>query len=204
VTLPLLRKFGYRGEMKLEKRGYYPVGGGCVELTVEPTRMRKIELRTPGKLLSIHGVSHAHRSLEKAKVAERQMKSARHMLYNRFPDVEVRVLDEYNDAACPGSGITVWAELENTVLGAGSLGERGRRAEEVGKAAADQLISAVDSSSTLDPHMCDQIVPYLALAGGVVHTQHITAHARTNVEVMKEFGFDIGIDGDVIRARGGR
>jgi RNA 3'-phosphate cyclase len=203
VTLPLLQKFGYEGEIKLLKRGYYPVGGGCVELTVEPAKMRKIELLSPGKIISIHGISHAHGSLEHAKVAERQMKAARHLLYNRFPDAGIRVLDEYNDADCPGSGITVWAQTENTILGANALGERGKRAEDVGREAAERLAAAVGADAAVDTHMCDQIIPYLALAGGVVRAGDISEHARTNAEVVKIFGYDLRIDESVIRARGG-
>lgn len=203
VTLPLLQKFGYKGEIRLLGRGYYPVGGGCVKLTVEPARMRRIELLSPGRLLKIHGVSHAHRTLSKAKVAERQMKTARHFLYNRFPDAEIRVLEEYNDAACPGSGVTVWAQTENTILGADALGERGKRAEDVGREAAERLAIALGSDSALDAHMCDQIIPYLALAGGVVRTDDISEHARTNIEVVKRFGYDVRIKGNVITARGG-
>ncbi len=199
VTMPLLGRFGYTGAVELLKRGYYPAGGGKVTAKITPCRMNEIVLKERGRVISVKGVSHAHASLGKGLVAERQMKAARTLLYNKTHK-EIGIVRQYVRAQSYGSGLTLWAETENSRLGAGALGEKGKSAEIVGQEAAGRLIKEVDSGAALDVHMADQIVPYLALFGGGVSVSEVTEHTRTNVEVCRKFGFDVEIEGNIIKA----
>jgi RNA 3'-terminal phosphate cyclase (GTP) len=206
VTLPVLERFGYRAEIDLVRRGYYPSGGGVVEAVIEPVeKMDRIELTEQGGLMALNGISHCHYDLEKAKVARRQARSARPLLYNKLSNMgfegDIGIEQEHSNALSYGSGITLWLETENSRLGACSLGERGKKAELVGTEAAEALIMELDSGAPLDRHMADQIVPYLALTGGSVRVSEITEHARTNVGIVNEFGFDVGIEENLIKAR---
>jgi len=206
VTLPILKKFGYNAKIKLIKRGYYPAGGGKVKAVIEPIkRMDRIELMNRGRLIAVKGISHCHLDLEKARVARRQARSARPLLYNKLSNMgfnrDIEIKQEYSGALSYGSGITLWIETENSRLGADSLGEKGKKAELVGKEAAEDLTKELDSTAPLDRYMADQIVPYLALAGGSVRVSEITQHAKTNVDVVNEFGFDVVIEGNVIKAK---
>lgn len=90
------------------------------------------------------------------------------------------------------------ASQPHSVLGSGSLGERGKRAEIVGTEAASNLIKEIISNAPIDRHMADQIIPYLAIAGGSVRVSEITEHAKTNVEIVNRFGFNLKIDGNII------
>ncbi|MCK4282707.1 MAG: RNA 3'-phosphate cyclase, partial [Candidatus Brocadiae bacterium] len=67
--------------------------------------------------------------------------------------------------------------------------ERGKPAEKVGREAAQLLKRAMESGACLDAHMADQILPYLALAGGTsrVSVAGITEHCRTNIWVIEQF-----------------
>lgn len=200
VTLPILEKFGYKGEIELMQRGYYPKGGGNVSMKIHPVqKLKRIDLMERGKILSVNGISHAHSDLKKSQVAERQMKSARDLLFNKIGK-DVKIEKEYCHALSYGSGITLWLETGNSVLGSDSLGGKGKMAETVGREAAQNLIREFDSNAPLDRFMADQIVPYLALTGGSVRVSEITEHCRTNVEIVKKFGFDVGIEGDLIKA----
>jgi len=198
VTLPILKKFGYNSEIELVRRGYYPAGAGIVVARIHPARkLKSVNLLNRGKILSINGISHAHKALQGSQVAERQSSSARLEIFNKL-HMESRIKTEYADTPSYGSGITLYAETENSVLGADSLGERGKRAEIVGNEAASNLIKEILSDAPIDRHMADQIVPYLALAGGSVRVSEITEHARTNVEIVRKFGFNLKIDGNLI------
>ena len=204
VAIPILMKFDYNARLQLLKRGYYPVGGGLVEIEIKPIdKLKRIVLNERGRILSVGGISHAHTDLEKARVAKRQMKSARSIIFNKLSnmdyDGDMEIEQEYVDADSYGSGITLWIKTENSVIGSDSLGWKGKRAELVGQEAANNLLREIDSDAPLDRYMGDQIIPYLALSGGQVRVSEITKHTRTNVDVMKKFGFDIRIEGNVIK-----
>ena len=197
VTLPLLKKFGYQAEIQLIRRGYYPSGGGEVVFKVTPSSLEKIFITDRGKILNIKGISHAHPDLRKAEVAERQAKSARILIRNEL-NKEAEIEKQYAHTFSYGSGITLWAETENSILGADSIGERGKRAEVVGEEAAGAFVAELNTGAGLDKHMADQVVPFLALAGGRVAVSEVTEHTRTNIHVLKKFGYDLKVEGNVI------
>jgi RNA 3'-terminal phosphate cyclase (ATP) len=84
-------------------------------------------------------------------------------------------------------------------IGGDALGERGVPAEKVGEQAASALISELRSGATLDRHMADQIIPFVALFGGRFFCAELTDHIKTNIWVAGQ------ITGREIRAieRGG-
>ena len=81
------------------------------------------------------------------------------------------------------------AESEGAIAGFSSIGERGRRAEDVAKEAVDNLRAYLESDSCLDPHLADQILPFMALAHGdsVFTTSQTTEHLLTNLWVLRQF-----------------
>ncbi len=93
------------------------------------------------------------------------------------------------DTRCPGSQICLVAEFENTVIGTDNLGKLGKRAEDVGKEAALELLKEDKTGACLDRHMADQILPYLSLASGKsqVSVSEITDHCRTNIWAIEKF-----------------
>jgi RNA 3'-terminal phosphate cyclase (ATP) len=199
VFLPLIEKFGCRSSVELAGRGYYPVGGGKVIAEIMPSKFQGIELLKSGKIVSVKGSSHAHLGLKGAKVAERQVKGAEYAVCNALMDKGfsggLMIAQEYVNTPSYGSGITLWAVTENSILGADALGEKGRRAEDVGIEAGKKLVEYIASNAALDRCMADQIIPYLAIAGGVVSASEITGHAKTNVDVVNMFGYDVSIKG---------
>ncbi|GAI51858.1 unnamed protein product [marine sediment metagenome] len=71
----------------------------------------------------------------------------------------------------------------------GNLGKLGKRAEDVGKEAALELLKEQKSQACLDKHLADQILPYLALAKNKssITVSEITNHCRTNIWVIEKF-----------------
>lgn len=82
-----------------------------------------------------------------------------------------------------GSGITLWRGGK----GASSLGERGLPAEKVGRTAAAELIAELASPASVDVHLADQLIVYLALAGGELSVREISLHASTNIWTVGHF-----------------
>jgi RNA 3'-phosphate cyclase len=212
VLIPQLQRWA---EIKVstEKRGYYPAGGGKVTVRITPRVHRsefadfktfaeklreqpRIELTEQHNLIHIKGISHASKSLEGARVAERQAHSAQQALASLKCPVTIR--SEYSETLSPGSGITLWAvfsrkkddiDVENPIIiGADALGEKGKPAEEVGKEAALKLIDAVKSEAPVDSHLADNLIPWMGLfASSTIKTAKVTPHATTNIYVVEKF-----------------
>lgn len=196
VMLPILKLFNYNVEADLLKRGYYPKGGGSVCAVVHPSKLSNLNLAERGKILKVMGVSHAHSGLKGKKVSERQKESAEKILINFGVEAEIKT--EYNSALSFGSGVTLYAVTENSVLGSSSLGEIGKSSENVGKEAALNLIKEIEKGGAVDSHMSDQIIPYLALSKGAVKVNEMTNHAKTNLETVNLFGFNLKAEGNFI------
>lgn len=192
VALPILEKMGLQGELEPIRRGHYPRGGGMVRFTTQPGNgLRSFSGTKPGEVVEIGGVSHAV-GLPR-HVAERQADSAGKVLRAKGflePRLSVEV-SQVQGQPGPGSGIVLYARTRfGAILGADSLGERGKMAETVGSEAGERLVEEVGSGAFLDRHMGDMIVPYIALAQGVseVSVSQITHHTLTNVKVAEQLG----------------
>lgn len=201
VLLPQFRRYADI-DFKLAKRGYYPKGDGSVEIKTNPLfsienrkDAPKIDLIEQGNLMQIKGISHASRSLEKAKVAERQVESAKSVLKTLGCPVNIRT--EYCDTPSDGSGIALWAIFSKNkddidsrnpiIIGSDSLGERGKKAEIVGKEAAERLINEMGYKAPVDEYMADNLVPLLGLFGGKIKVAKISNHSLTNIYVVEKF-----------------
>jgi RNA 3'-phosphate cyclase len=193
-----LSKMGIEIKTELLKTGFYPKGGGKVRVTIKPCRkIETINWTDQGKITRVDCWSFSSKDLEKASVAERQMKGFEEM----FPKIDCRDV-QYVDALCPGSSITAHIHC-NTVMGACALGERDKKAEDVGKECAKLLKKQIDSGTALDEHMADQILPFMALAGsGRVSVAEITNHVKTNIWAIEKFlPVKFEINGKIISCR---
>ena len=196
VKLPLVRRAGLEAEAAVERRGFYPAGGGAATLSLASSDPREIELTERGPLRSLRVASVASESLRKPEVAERQAEAALEALKSRDPTAPVESTVEYAGSDSPGSAVLVRAEYEDSLAGFDALGERGVPAEEVGEAAADAFAGFDDASeAAVDEHVADQLVLPLAVAGGAVAIPRVTDHVATNVETVRSFGADVRIEG---------
>jgi len=199
VLLPLLRKMNYQANVELGKRGYYPKGGGEVTVNIKPCELQALDLTTSAKVTAIKGISHASSLLKKSKVAERQANKARNMIFEKY-GLKADISTTYGDSLSIGSGIVLWAETKHSVVGASALGERGKPAEDVGEEAVLQLTKEL--TGAVDRHAADQLVPYIAIAGGKVKTSRVTGHCKTNAWVCNKFGLNVEIANNEIKADG--
>jgi RNA 3'-phosphate cyclase len=187
VTLPVLSQMSFLGEVTLTKHGYFPRGAGEVSVKLKKADLSPVQLVEAGGIQMIRGRSHAAEALKQRRVAERQQEGALASLRNAGFSAEIAV--EYGPTASPGTGIDLWALAACSRLGANALGARGKKAEEVGAEAAADLIRQLDSGAALDEWMGDQILPFLAVAGGesTISVARITEHLRTNLWVISHF-----------------
>jgi RNA 3'-terminal phosphate cyclase (ATP) len=199
VFLKVLHEMGCEVHLDLKRRGYYPKGAGLVDVLVAPAHhMKGIVLVKPEREGIVKGISHS-RGLP-AHIAERQARAAERILREAGYDTEIKREIASGGKLTTGSGITLWSGYKS----GSALGERGKRAELVGEEAAGTILRELESASTVDVHLADQLIPYIALAEGKseLKVREITNHLETNMYVTRQF-LDIEFEVDKDETEGG-
>ncbi|HKQ76624.1 MAG TPA: RNA 3'-terminal phosphate cyclase [Blastocatellia bacterium] len=182
--LPLLERMGARVEARLERYGFYPAGGGRVEVTIKPAkRLDPIELNERGKILDRRAkalVAHLPRS-----IAERELGVVHRKL--SWPQKWLKA-ESVTNSHGPGNIITLEIESENCAEVFTGFGERGVAAEAV----ADQAVLAarryLASDVPVGEYLADQLLLPMALArGGSFITVPPSRHTTTNIEIIRKF-----------------
>ena len=195
VKLPLLRRHGIGAVVDLSRRGFYPAGGGEATLSMFPSTPESLDLEKgespgPARVSSV-----ASTDLAGQEVAERQASAAVEALAEEGVSVVGRT-SEYVDVRSPGSAIAIDVECGPSTLGGDALGERGTPAEAVGSAAVERALAPVEAGATVDDHMADQLLIFLALAGGRVRIPAVTDHVQTARTLLGRFGYDVRLETD--------
>ncbi|MEM3622297.1 MAG: RNA 3'-terminal phosphate cyclase [Candidatus Bathyarchaeia archaeon] len=184
VLLPMLKRMGVNVDLTVHKYGYYPKGMGEITLTVEPCKhLKPLGLQDFGKIKTIRGVS-VCTFLADRKVAERQAKAANEYLRERGYVSEIQIINDESNPLQKGSSIVLWAETDaNAILGADAIGEIRKPSETVGREAAEKLYMEISAKPTVDLHLADMLIPYIALAEdrSVYLTRAISNHLETNI-----------------------
>lgn len=188
VFLPLVRRMGGQADMLSHRRGYYPRGGGEVEIAVQPTPVwSPLVLMDPGAVERVRGIAHV--SNLSGDIPKR-MKAAAIRGLHGISDVKIeeRVYPG-EDAVGQGGAVVLWVERAHAVLGGSSLAERGKSSERVGEEAAMVLEAEILADATVDVHAADQIVAYLALADKASSflVREVSLHLRTMAWLVPQF-----------------
>ncbi len=190
VLLPMLSRIGVRVSLDIRSYGFYPTGGGEVIAEITPVEeIRPVRLPERGKALCVKGWSGAGNL--PMSIAVRQRDAALDAIRRRFAGDPFPVGIELLSAPTPGQGTFLFlcVETENAVAGFASLGERGKRAEDVGKEAVSDLADYLETGAALDPHLPDQLALYLALCReeSFFTTSRLTHHLATNLWTIGRF-----------------
>lgn len=185
--LPALGRMGLRATLGLRRWGWYPVGQGEVEASVEPVEGGLSPLVLEGRFepQDIRALSVSSRL--PAHIAERQRNQLIKRLAERGLSATVDVLEA--EAASPGSLVYLKATSGEGVVAVSALGERGKPAEVVADEAAGKFFEFLDGGGAVEEHLADQLVLYLALAGGESSftTSRVSRHLLTNIWVIESF-----------------
>jgi len=189
VLLPMLEQMGLKASLAVRKYGYYPKGMGEVLLQVQPCHgLSPVRLEEFGTVEELRGVS-VCTFLEDRKVAERQAKAANDYLRSHGLEAEIQVVNDKSNPLQKGSSLVLWAETnKGALLGGDAIGELRKLSEVVGREAAENLFREVEAQATVDMHLTDMLVPYVALADGesVYLTRAVTDHLDTNIWLAQE------------------
>jgi RNA 3'-terminal phosphate cyclase (ATP) len=182
--LPLMRRMGARVEASLERAGFYPSGGGKLTLRVRPTGpLAPLALDDGGELRQIR-VEAMVAGLPRS-IAQREVATVSRQLAVRAEDLAVTELPA---AWGPGNVVLVTVERAQVTEVFTGFGRRGVRAEQVGREAAGEARSYLDSGAAVGVHLADQLLLPLALAGGgSFTTSAVSRHMQTNAWVIEQF-----------------
>lgn len=193
VYLPALGPLGFQASAHLDRWGFYPQGGGQIDLSVEPYQAPSSP--RPGwtfprqQLGSLHIMSAAANVGN--QVTARQAKQA----YNRLLDagfapdlLQTRLLNPRSPG--PGTCLFLLATYQHgQPAGFTGYGRRGYPAERVADDAVDAFLRHHRSDAPVDPHLADQLLLPLVASGHELAyvTSEITPHLMTNAWVIAQF-----------------
>lgn len=189
VFLPILQRMGIEANLTIQKYGYYPKGNGEVKLKVKPCpSLKSLRLEQFGQTIHVRGLS-VCTFLAERKVAERQAKAANDYLSKRGLKANIQIVNDKSNPLQKGSSLVLWAQTDtNVVLGADAIGELRKTSEAVGEEAAEKLWAEIAAKPTVDIHLADLLIPYIALAEGnsTYLTRTLTEHLQTNIWVAEK------------------
>lgn len=181
--VPLINGMGPSVTLILERRGFYPGGGGAMTVDIHPAPMRRLDLGPRGKMKDIRARAIVVRLPR--HIGERELKVAAASLGLGGGQLEI---DGGFEGPSPGNALHI--EMRSTQLTEVStgFGERGVPAERVAEGAVAEAKSYLSSDASVGEHLADQLLIPMALAGGgSMITVEPSLHTRTNMDVLKMF-----------------
>ncbi|WP_158753792.1 RNA 3'-terminal phosphate cyclase [Dyella sp. S184] len=181
---PVLEKMGVIADIRLDRYGFYPAGGGVIHAHIKPAEtLRPLHLLERGELRSVSAT--ALISSINVSVAERELKVVARRL--SLADGALK-LHEIRPALGPGNALIIRVESEHVVETFTTFGERGVSAEQVAERVCDEAQAYLKTGVAIGPYMADQLLLPFALAGsGSFTTTSPTAHSRTNAALIEKF-----------------
>ncbi|PPS43383.1 RNA 3'-terminal phosphate cyclase [Chroococcidiopsis sp. TS-821] len=187
VYLPLLHQLGIAAEVKLNAWGWYPQGGGEVQLLVRGnSQLREINLLERGELQHVRGLAVVTEL--PSHIPQRMASRAENLL--RQAHLKATVTPSREKGIAPGAGIFLTAEYANTRAGFSALGRVGLAAEKVAEMACAELLNFHDTGAPVDVHLADQLLlpAALAMQPSQYRVAEISTHLTTNAWVIEQFG----------------
>ncbi|QDU38903.1 RNA 3'-terminal phosphate cyclase [Maioricimonas rarisocia] len=182
--IPLINRLGPQVSLTLHRPGFFPAGGGKLEVAVEPAvTLGRLELTERGDVQSIRATVIVA-SLPR-HIAERELKVLGRQLDLRPGQLQIH---EETRSHGPGNIVLVEIEMEELTEVVTGFGERGKPAERVARDAAREANEFLEAEVPIGQHLADQLLLPLALgSGGVYLTGPLTPHTETNIDVIRTF-----------------
>jgi len=186
--LPVLRRIGASIDVRLERHGFYPAGGGRITFVVDPCRalgpLTMIE-RGSTRVRACALVSNLPES-----IGGREM----HVVHERLGvDRSLCRVEAIGTSVGPGNVVMIALETEQVTEIVTGFGVKGVTAEQVASDACDEAERFLQSDAPIGIHLADQLLVPMALGGGgAFRTLSPTPHTRTNAGVIQRF-LDVSI-----------
>jgi RNA 3'-terminal phosphate cyclase (ATP) len=175
---------GAQIDIRLERHGFYPAGGGIVSATVQPcAQLRQIALLAPGARRA--GYAESFIAAVPYVVAQRELDTVGKAMGWSGEQLRPRQLPDKHG---PGNALLITLDSEHVTEVFAAFGEKSVPAETVAKQAVQDARFYMASGAAVSEHLADQLMLPMALAGGGKFTvDRVSLHARTNADVIAHF-----------------
>ncbi|WP_301750467.1 RNA 3'-terminal phosphate cyclase [uncultured Erythrobacter sp.] len=182
--LPVFERMGPRVTATIKRHGFFPRGGGRIEIEIEPSPLRRIECHERGQPLAQSGTV-LFASLDPG-IAARIRKAAMKVLPDWEPDsITIRELPADQG---PGIAMLLEAPFEHVTEVVSGFGKLGLSAEKIGVTAGKRMAGYEASGAFAGPYLQDQLLLPMAIAGGGSFTSvKISEHTRTAAALIERF-----------------
>ena len=181
--LPLLRNMGADIDINLSRYGFYPAGGGEMEVKIgagEALLPLYIEKRGELRQASAEALIAAL----PIHIAKRELDTLRRTLGWGDEQLHLRGL---SNAHGPGNALVATIQHEHITEVFTAFGEKRVSAERVAGKLCRQIKAYQQSGVPVGPNLADQLLLPLALAGGAIVSGKPTQHTLTNLETINTF-----------------
>ena len=188
--LPILKRMGVVIDVKLEKYGFYPAGGGQIEVAIGTSQdLLSLDIMERGHLKSIKAKSYIS-SLDE-NIAKRELKT----IQNKIPEIKNNVeMINVKNSRGPGNIVTIELIYEKITEIITGFGEWGKSAEKVALQTAEKAKNYMASGVPVGVYLADQLmIPFALVGRGEYKTFSLSRHSLTNMEIIKMF-YDSHID----------
>ncbi len=187
VYLPILARMGVKAEVILRAWGWYPRGGGELELRVKGGQvLQGINLLEKGKFHQVKGLALVTEL--PAHIPNRMAHRSENIL--REANLRCLVKPVREKGIAPGAGIFLMAEYEHCLAGFSALGKLGLPGDKVAEMACNELLDFHQNTAPVDVHLADQLLlpAALALSESKYKVAEVSLHLTTNAWVIAQFG----------------
>ncbi len=188
VFVPLINKMGANVLAEIHRYGFYPAGGGELEVTVEPTRtLEPIPLIERGNMIARRG--EILLSELPYDIGLREEKTIR--LFDGWSDAPVKIRKVSSPG--PGNIIQIFLEYEKITESFNAFGTKGKRAEDLVRTIFSDLDAYLRTDVPVGTYLADQIMLPLAIAvksgsgPAVFRTLPLSSHSRTHLDLIRRF-----------------
>jgi len=182
--LPVFARMGPRVSARIKRHGFFPRGGGRIEVDIEPAPLRRIECIERGELQGREGTV-LFASLD-GEIAHRIRKAALENLPG-WTEEQIAIRELPADQG-PGVALVLGAAFENVTEVVSGFGKLGLSAERIGATAGKRMAGYEASGAFAGPYLQDQLLLPMALAGGGAFTSvKISEHTRTAADIIARF-----------------
>jgi len=181
---PVMARMEATASISLERYGFYPAGGGVLNVEVAPSKgLKPLTLIERGALRRT--TARALISAIPSDVADRELKVAARYFRLTEKELEHRSV---RPAIGPGNALMITFEFEDLTEIFTGFGERSVSAEAVAERVCREAKTFLESKAAVGPYLADQLLLPIALAGGgEFSTLAPTDHTRTNAALIEKF-----------------
>jgi RNA 3'-terminal phosphate cyclase (ATP) len=187
--LPLVNRMGVHVDAEIQRRGFYPAGGGRLIATIEPTdSLTGFDLLDRGAEVKCHATALISHLPE--HVGQRELDYIANK--TNWPPKAFQ-LDILADSIGPGNALILEAHSARVTEVFTGIGRRGIPAEHVAEETLKEMREYLAADVPIGYHLADQLMLPLGIAawqtghGGAFRTLPLTRHSTTHMEVLRTF-----------------